>query len=192
MTLPRRAGWALSRGSPLSTRCPRRCPPRPTRRNLAAFAERGITFIPSTRVTAVDGKTVLLDNGSALPCDLFLGEPKNRAADVVVAAGRPTTGGFRLIPSRCKLVIMYGRLRGQMADQVNLERAGAAKTTVTGGNAGSRPLPHRCAFHGRFARDRGRSFHGIVGSHRRFQGLRLGLTGQGSRCERRLFACFLR
>lgn len=60
---------------------------------LEAFAERGITFVPNTRVTAVDGKTVMLDNGSTLPCDLFLGVPKNRAADVVVAAGL-TEGGW--------------------------------------------------------------------------------------------------
>lgn len=60
---------------------------------LGAFDERGITFMPNIRVTAVEGKTVMLDNGTTLPCDLFLGVPKNRAADVVVAAGL-TEGGW--------------------------------------------------------------------------------------------------
>ncbi len=60
---------------------------------LAAFSERGITFIPNSRVTSVEGKVVVLDNGTRLPCDLFMGVPKNRAADVVVAAGL-TEGGW--------------------------------------------------------------------------------------------------
>ena len=65
---------------------------------LAAFQERGIAFIPNTRVTAVEGKTVVLYNGSALPCDLFLGVPKNRAADVVVAAGLTENGWVPVDP----------------------------------------------------------------------------------------------
>ena len=54
---------------------------------LAAFEERGIAFLPNTRGVGVEAKTVQLDNGGTLTCDLFLGVPKNRAAEVVVAAG---------------------------------------------------------------------------------------------------------
>lgn len=56
---------------------------------LRAFAERDIRFVPNTRVTAVDaaGKTVTLDTGSVMPCDLFLGIPKHYAPAVVRAAG---------------------------------------------------------------------------------------------------------
>jgi hypothetical protein len=43
-------------------------------------------------------------------------------------------------------------------------------------------------------RHRGQPFHAKVGGwfDRRFHGVRLGLTGQGLSCGRRLFACFLR
>src|SRR5438105_12662185 len=66
-------------------------PPSPeTSRALeAAFAERDIKFIPGRRVSSVDGGrgVAVLDDGSELPYDLFLGVPKHRAADVVVACG---------------------------------------------------------------------------------------------------------
>ena len=52
---------------------------------LAAFAERDIAFVPGRRVTALDDarNVVVLDDGSELPYDLFLGVPKHRAPDVV-------------------------------------------------------------------------------------------------------------
>jgi sulfide:quinone oxidoreductase len=55
----------------------------------AAFAERDIAFIPQKRVSSVDGArgVVLLDDGSELPYDLFLGVPKHRAAQVVIDSG---------------------------------------------------------------------------------------------------------
>ena len=60
-----------------------------------------------------------------------------------------------------------------------------------------RAFLQQCAFHGRWApipRDRGQPFHAKVGSWfaRRFHGVRLAPTGQGSCCVRRPFACFLR
>jgi sulfide:quinone oxidoreductase len=54
---------------------------------LAAFAERGIEFIANNGVARVEDKRIVLADGRELPCDLFLGVPKNRAPDVVVAAG---------------------------------------------------------------------------------------------------------
>jgi sulfide:quinone oxidoreductase len=66
-------------------------PPSPetSRALVEAFAERSIEFIPNRRVASLDGsrKLVLLDDGSELPYDLFLGVPKHRAPDVVVASG---------------------------------------------------------------------------------------------------------
>ena len=43
----------------------------------AAFAERDITFVAGRRVTALDParKVAVLDDGSELPYDLFLGVP---------------------------------------------------------------------------------------------------------------------
>ncbi len=61
---------------------------------MAAFAERSITFVPGRRVTALDGARhiVVLDDGSELPYDLFLGVPKHRAPDVVIASGMTEDG----------------------------------------------------------------------------------------------------
>ena len=56
---------------------------------IEAFAERGIEFVPNTRVAALDParKVALFDGGGEMAYDLFLGVPKHRAPDVVVAAG---------------------------------------------------------------------------------------------------------
>jgi sulfide:quinone oxidoreductase len=62
---------------------------------LAKFAERGIEFVRDRRVTALDPAThqAVLDDGSRLPFDLFLGIPVHRAPAVVEKAGL-TTGGW--------------------------------------------------------------------------------------------------
>jgi sulfide:quinone oxidoreductase len=66
-------------------------PPSPdtSRALVEAFAEREIEFIASRRVSSLDParKAVLLDDDSELPFDLFLGVPKHRAPDVVIASG---------------------------------------------------------------------------------------------------------
>jgi sulfide:quinone oxidoreductase len=66
-------------------------PPSPetSRALVAAFEERGIEFIPERRVSSLDGarRVVVLDDGSELPYDLFLGVPRHRAPEVVVASG---------------------------------------------------------------------------------------------------------
>ena len=61
---------------------------------LEAFAERGIAFVPERRVRALDTTraVVVLDDDQELPCDLFLGVPKHRAPDVVVASGMAEDG----------------------------------------------------------------------------------------------------
>ena len=66
-------------------------PPSPdtSRALVAAFAERNIAFVPGRRVAALDparGVTVL-DDGTEMAYDLFLGVPKHRAPDVVRASG---------------------------------------------------------------------------------------------------------
>jgi sulfide:quinone oxidoreductase len=71
-------------------------PPSPetSRALLDAFAERGISFVPSLRVSSLDPlrRVVVLDDGSEMPYDLFLGVPKHRAPDVVVASGMTEDG----------------------------------------------------------------------------------------------------
>ena len=61
---------------------------------VAAFAERNIRFIPQRRVSSLDGarSVAVLDDGSELPFDLFLGVPKHRAPGVVIASGMTEEG----------------------------------------------------------------------------------------------------
>jgi sulfide:quinone oxidoreductase len=61
---------------------------------VAAFAERDIEFVPQRRVASLDGDRgiAVLDDGSEMPFDLFLGVPKHRAPDVVVASGMTEDG----------------------------------------------------------------------------------------------------
>lgn len=60
---------------------------------LAAFEERNIRFIPQRKVSSVqEDKKVILDDGTELPCDLFLGIPKHVAPDVVLQSGLAENG----------------------------------------------------------------------------------------------------
>jgi sulfide:quinone oxidoreductase len=61
---------------------------------LAAFAERDIGFVPGARIGSLDParKVALLEDGNEVPYDLFLGVPKHRAPDVVIAGGMTEDG----------------------------------------------------------------------------------------------------
>lgn len=67
----------------------------------AEFAERDIEFIGSRRVMELDPerRSVRLDDGSELPFDLFLGVPKHRAPDVVIATGITEDGYIPVDPA---------------------------------------------------------------------------------------------
>ena len=71
-------------------------PPSPdtSRALVAAFAEHDIEFVPERRVSSLDPNrhVVFLDDGGEMPYDLFLGVPKHRAPDVVVASGMTEDG----------------------------------------------------------------------------------------------------
>jgi sulfide:quinone oxidoreductase len=71
-------------------------PPSPetSRALVAAFAERNIEFVPGRRVTSLepDRRVAVLDDSSEMPYDLFLGVPKHRAPDVVIASGMTEDG----------------------------------------------------------------------------------------------------
>jgi sulfide:quinone oxidoreductase len=58
------------------------------------FAERDITLIAGRRVSALDParSVAILDDGTELSFDLFLGVPKHRAPDVVIASGMTEDG----------------------------------------------------------------------------------------------------
>ena len=61
---------------------------------LAAFAERGITFVPNRLVLALDPvrRVAILDDESEMPYDLFLGVPKHCVPEVVAASGMTEDG----------------------------------------------------------------------------------------------------
>ncbi len=86
--------FVLPLGSPV--------PPSPetSRALIAAFAERDITFIPGLRVSSLDParRVAVLDDGTDMPYDLFLGVPKHRAPDVVVASGMTVDGYLPVNP----------------------------------------------------------------------------------------------
>jgi sulfide:quinone oxidoreductase len=71
-------------------------PPSPdTSRALeAAFAERDIRFVPGRRVSSLDSArcVAVLDDGSEMPYELFLGVPKHRAPNVVIESGMTEDG----------------------------------------------------------------------------------------------------
>jgi sulfide:quinone oxidoreductase len=77
-------------------------PPSPetSRALLAAFAERGIAFVPGRRVQALDPArgVAVLDDDSELPYDLFLGVPTHRVPDVVAASGLAEEGWIPVDP----------------------------------------------------------------------------------------------
>ncbi len=61
---------------------------------LGAFAERDIEFVPGARIGSLDParRVAVLDDGSEMPYDLFLGVPKHRAPEVVVESGMTVDG----------------------------------------------------------------------------------------------------
>jgi sulfide:quinone oxidoreductase len=67
---------------------------------LQAFAERGISFVPSRRIASLDPdrRRAALDDGTEIAYDLFLGVPKHRAPDVVLACGMAVDGFIPVDP----------------------------------------------------------------------------------------------
>jgi sulfide:quinone oxidoreductase len=77
-------------------------PPSPetSRALVAAFTERNIKFIPGRRVASIDGarKVAILDDGTEMQFDLFLGVPKHRVPSVVVDSGMAENGWIPVNP----------------------------------------------------------------------------------------------
>ena len=71
-------------------------PPSPdsSRALIKAFEERNIQFIPQRKVTSLDEtrKVAILDDGTEMPFDLFLGIPKHVAPGVVLQSGMAENG----------------------------------------------------------------------------------------------------
>jgi sulfide:quinone oxidoreductase len=103
---------------------------------VEAFAERGIEYIPGRRPVSVDeaGRSVTLDDGRALPCDLFLGVPKHRAPDVVIATGLTQDGWVtvdpRTLETKLPGVYAVGDLANTGAPKAGVFAEGAARAVA--------------------------------------------------------------
>jgi sulfide:quinone oxidoreductase len=103
---------------------------------IAAFRERNIDYVPSRRIVAVDRarKVAVLEDGRELPCDLFLGVPKNRAPDAVVAAGLTANGWVSVEPRTLETkfpgVYAVGDLANTGAPKAGVFAEGAARTVA--------------------------------------------------------------
>jgi sulfide:quinone oxidoreductase len=104
---------------------------------IAAFAERGIKFMPNRKVTALDpGKRVAkLDDGTDLPYDLYLGVPRNRAPKVVEESGMAENGWVsvnpRTLETRFPNVYACGDIANTGTPKAGVFAEGAAKAVAT-------------------------------------------------------------
>jgi sulfide:quinone oxidoreductase len=104
---------------------------------VTAFAERDIQFVPGRRVSALDpGRRVaVLDDGGEMPYDLFLGVPRHRAPDVVLASGLAEDGYVPVDPSTLETrfpgVYALGDVATQGTPKAGVFAEGAARTVAT-------------------------------------------------------------
>jgi sulfide:quinone oxidoreductase len=122
----------------LTTPLPSPVPPSPdtSRALVEAFAERGIELVTNVRVASVDAgrRIAVLDDGRELGCDLFLGVPKQRAPDVVVATGMTENGWVtvdpRTLATRFPGVYAVGDLANTGAPKAGVFAEGAARAVA--------------------------------------------------------------
>jgi len=121
---------------------------------LAAFAERNITFIPKHNIKAIDASRniAILDDGTEMTFDLFLGIPKHRVPDVVAKSGMTAGGGW--IPvDKTNLKTQYpgvyaiGDVNGVGTPKAGVFAEGAAKiaaaTIIAEFERGDLPSPYK-------------------------------------------------
>ena len=114
-------------------------PPSPdtSRALVSAFAERGIEFVPERRVASLDPerRLVRLDPDGELPFDLFLGVPKHRAPDVVIASGMTVDGYVpvqsRTLETRFENVYAVGDVATVGVPKAGVFAEGAARVVAT-------------------------------------------------------------
>jgi sulfide:quinone oxidoreductase len=103
---------------------------------LSAFAERGIEFVPGHRLASLDvaRSVVVLDDGTELPYDLFLGVPKHRAPDVVLESGMAEDGYIpvdsRTLVSRFPNVYAVGDVATVGVPKAGVFSEGAARVVA--------------------------------------------------------------
>jgi sulfide:quinone oxidoreductase len=119
---------------------------------MTEFAERDINLIPGRRVSAVDParSAAVLDDGSELPFDLFLGVPKHRAPGVVIASGMTEDGyvpvDIDTLQTRYPRVYAVGDVANAGVPKAGVFAEGAARivaqTLIAEIQGGERPGRH--------------------------------------------------
>ena len=121
---------------------------------LSAFKEREITFIPNRLVRALDParRVAILDDKTELPYDLFLGIPKHRVPDVVVASGMTYDGWIPVIPDDLTTefpnVYAIGDVTSVGTPKAGVFAEGAARTVAAAIIAGVKGSEHPEAYNG--------------------------------------------
>jgi sulfide:quinone oxidoreductase len=121
---------------------------------LAAFAERNIAFIPKHNIKAIDAtrRIAILDDGTEMPFELFLGIPKHRVPDVIAKSGM-TAGGDWIPVDKTNLKTHYpgvyaiGDVNGVGTPKAGVFSEGAAKiaaaTIIAEFEQGDLPSPYK-------------------------------------------------
>ncbi|MBS1530547.1 MAG: NAD(P)/FAD-dependent oxidoreductase [Bacteroidetes bacterium] len=101
---------------------------------LRAFEERGIQFIPQHKIASLRAKTAVLDDGTEMPFDLFLGIPKHVAPDVVLQSGLAENGWIpvsrQTLMTRYPGVYAIGDVTSVGTPKAGVFAEGAAKTAA--------------------------------------------------------------
>ncbi len=102
----------------------------------AELADRGIRFVPGRGVASLDGDrgVTVLDDGTELPYDLFLGVPRHRAPDVVLQSGMTEDGyvpvDFYTLKTRFPGVYAVGDVATAGVPKAGVFSEGAAKVVA--------------------------------------------------------------
>ena len=103
---------------------------------IAAFKERGITFVPNRLVRELDSarRVVILDDKSELLYDLFLGIPKHRVPDVVAVSGMTVDGWIpvdtKTLKTKYPNVYAIGDVNSVGTPKAGVFAEGAARTVA--------------------------------------------------------------
>jgi sulfide:quinone oxidoreductase len=120
---------------------------------LDAFAERDITFIPKHVVKTINPsrKAAILDDGTEMPFDLFLGIPKHRVPRVVEESGMTVNGWIPVSKVNLKTqypgVYAIGDVNSVGTPKAGVFAEGAAKVAaesiIADFERGAEPAPYR-------------------------------------------------
>ncbi len=120
---------------------------------LKAFADRDIRFIPKHQVSALDPSrhVAILDDGTEMPFDLFLGIPRHRVPDVVGKSGMTVNGWIPVDKTNLKTqypgVYAIGDVNSVGTPKAGVFAEGAAKVAadsiLADWKSGQQPSPYK-------------------------------------------------